>query len=310
MLSLLDPFDLRRVPEHVTTIAWIRNWTERWLERPWFDRVDVLLASSQALGRVIESATGRPTIRFPARHQPRALPPRPAQARYQADYVFTGNHWGVDRDIQRALAPTPARARRGLRQGLGEAAGARAVRARRSCPTRSCLRCIRASSWCSTTPRGRRCPTAPSTRGCSTRWPPARWWSPTASPACASCSTRTSRSGTPRRRCARAWTSCWPTSRAARSSTRRYREQVLRKHTYAHRASQLREILRRARVQADVRVQDRRARPRAGRALGRSALRRGARRASCDARGHRTTRADARRVGAGGRAATTTSRCT
>ena len=42
----MDPFDLRRVPGHVTTIAWIRNWTERWLERPWFDRADILLASS------------------------------------------------------------------------------------------------------------------------------------------------------------------------------------------------------------------------------------------------------------------------
>ncbi len=31
VLSLMDPFDLRRVPDHVCTIAWIRNWTERWL---------------------------------------------------------------------------------------------------------------------------------------------------------------------------------------------------------------------------------------------------------------------------------------
>ena len=46
VLSLMDPFDLRRVPEHVTTLAWIRNWTERWLERPWFERIDLLLASS------------------------------------------------------------------------------------------------------------------------------------------------------------------------------------------------------------------------------------------------------------------------
>ena len=51
VLSLMDPFDLRRVPAHVTTIAWVRNWTERWLEQPWFQRADVLLASSQAARR-------------------------------------------------------------------------------------------------------------------------------------------------------------------------------------------------------------------------------------------------------------------
>jgi GT2 family glycosyltransferase len=105
VLSLMDPFDLRRVPEHLTTIAWIRNWTERWLERPWFARADVLLASSQGTAELIEQRTGRQTIRFPLAVNPERFRPRVAQERFAADYVFTGNWWGVDRDIQRALAP-------------------------------------------------------------------------------------------------------------------------------------------------------------------------------------------------------------
>jgi O-antigen biosynthesis protein len=104
-LSLMDPFDLRRVPEHVTTIAWIRNWTERWLERPWFERADVLLASSHGTAELIERCTGRRTVRFPLAVNPARFAPRPVQARYAADYAFTGNWWGKDRDIQRALAP-------------------------------------------------------------------------------------------------------------------------------------------------------------------------------------------------------------
>jgi GT2 family glycosyltransferase len=105
VLSLMDPFDLRRVPDHVTTIAWIRNWTERWLERPWFERADVLLASSQGTAELIEERTGRATIRFPLAVNPARFYPRAPEQRFAVDYVFTGNWWGVDRDIQRALAP-------------------------------------------------------------------------------------------------------------------------------------------------------------------------------------------------------------
>jgi GT2 family glycosyltransferase len=105
VLSLMDPFDLRRVPAHVTTIAWIRNWTERWLERPWFERADLLLASSQGTAELIEERTGRATIRFPLAVNPKRFHPRAPEERFAADYVFTGNWWGKDRDIQRALAP-------------------------------------------------------------------------------------------------------------------------------------------------------------------------------------------------------------
>jgi O-antigen biosynthesis protein len=104
-LSLMDPFDLRRLPAHVTAIAWIRNWTDRWLERPWFERIDVLLVSSQGSAELIEERTGRRTIRFPLAVNPARFHPRPAEERFAADYVFTGNWWGKDRDIQRALAP-------------------------------------------------------------------------------------------------------------------------------------------------------------------------------------------------------------
>jgi spore maturation protein CgeB/GT2 family glycosyltransferase len=105
VLSLMDPFDLRRVPEHVSTIAWIRNWTERWLERPWFERADLLLVSSQGSAELIEERTGRRTIRFPLAVNPARFHPRPAEERFVCDYAFTGNWWGKDRDIQRALAP-------------------------------------------------------------------------------------------------------------------------------------------------------------------------------------------------------------
>ena len=105
VLSLMDPFDLRKVPSHVVTIAWIRNWTDRWLERPWFDRIDVLLTSSQGSAELVEERTGRPSIRFPLATNPDRFAPMPSRPEYEADYVFTGNYWGQPRDVQPGLPP-------------------------------------------------------------------------------------------------------------------------------------------------------------------------------------------------------------
>lgn len=105
LISLMDPFDLRRLPSHVTAIAWIRNWTERWLQQPWFDRADVLLASSARTAELIKEATGRQSVHFPLATNPARFSPRDPLENLACDYVFTGNHWGVEREIQHALAP-------------------------------------------------------------------------------------------------------------------------------------------------------------------------------------------------------------
>src|SRR5262249_13771171 len=89
----------------VGTIAWIRNWTERWLDRPWFEAAELLLVSSRGSAQLIEARTGRRTIPFPLAVNPERFRPRPAEAALAADYAFTGNRWGEDRDIQHALAP-------------------------------------------------------------------------------------------------------------------------------------------------------------------------------------------------------------
>ena len=75
VIALMDPFDLRRVPAEVTTIAWVRNWTERWLERPWFDRADVILASSGRSGGADRRGDRPPRTRFPLATNPAASPP-------------------------------------------------------------------------------------------------------------------------------------------------------------------------------------------------------------------------------------------
>lgn len=105
VVTLLDRFDARAVPADVGVIAWIRNWTERWLQRPWFERLDVVLASTPASVELVEERTGLRPVLFPLATNPdrfaRAVPD-PARA---VDCVFTGNHWGQRRAIEAGIAP-------------------------------------------------------------------------------------------------------------------------------------------------------------------------------------------------------------
>ena len=47
LISLLDSYDVTRAPDGAFTIAWVRNWVDRWLEKPWFEAYDMVLASSE-----------------------------------------------------------------------------------------------------------------------------------------------------------------------------------------------------------------------------------------------------------------------
>jgi spore maturation protein CgeB len=101
-ICLMDVFDASRNDVGIV-VAWIRNWTERWLTRPWFDHLDVLLPSSRRSAELIEesgrarSAAIMPLATNPGRFHPAANNAVPS------DYVFTGNFWGARRDIVDAL---------------------------------------------------------------------------------------------------------------------------------------------------------------------------------------------------------------
>lgn len=105
VLALTDDLDARRLPSWVTAVAWIRNWTERWLARPWLDRYDLVLASSTTIADLVADHTGREAVLFPLAANPARFAPGPAVPAFAADYVFTGNRWGEQRAIESALAP-------------------------------------------------------------------------------------------------------------------------------------------------------------------------------------------------------------
>lgn len=95
LLVLLDQYDISRVPAGVTTIAWIRNWTDRWISYPWFEDYDLVLASSGISKEIVERETNQMVAEiFPLAANPRRFARTPENEAYSSDYLFTGNFWG------------------------------------------------------------------------------------------------------------------------------------------------------------------------------------------------------------------------
>jgi GT2 family glycosyltransferase/spore maturation protein CgeB len=158
VVSLLDALDVRRLPESMVTVAWIRNWTDRWLGHAWFDEYDVVLASSETSRRLVEAGSTRSASLFPLATNPdrfRPHPPlEPSEERAsgpttgvvddegrrsrssirrdegarpggpttppeQVDVAFVGNHWGEERAIQATLSLLRAAGRSVALHGRG-----------------------------------------------------------------------------------------------------------------------------------------------------------------------------------------------
>jgi spore maturation protein CgeB len=111
IVALHDLFDVRQVPRGIVKVAWIRNWTERWLEHPWFDDFDIVLASSATSIQLVREGSAHDPVMFPIATNPNRFSQGAADPHFTCDVLFTGNHWGAARAVDAAL---PALARAGL----------------------------------------------------------------------------------------------------------------------------------------------------------------------------------------------------
>jgi len=107
VISLLDRYDVTLAPEGAVTVAWIRNWTDRWIERPWIGSYDALIPSSRLSAELLESAGLNVAGILPLATNPERFHPMEADAVYESDYVFTGNHWGENRLLLSHLDVAP-----------------------------------------------------------------------------------------------------------------------------------------------------------------------------------------------------------
>ena len=119
VIALLDALDVRRLPEGVVRVAWVRNWTDRWLSHPWFDEYDIVLASSQASKAAIDAGSVHVAGLMPLATNPdRFRPPEPRPAP-ELDVVFTTNRWGQARGVESVVPRLTAAGRRVAVYGNG-----------------------------------------------------------------------------------------------------------------------------------------------------------------------------------------------
>ena len=112
VIVLLDTCDIRRLPRTVVTMAWVRSWPERWLERPWFDEYDIVFGSSDRIVAMVRERKLEGRDAAAARDQPGPVRPiRSGGPELACDVLFVGNYWSQPRGVVDAL---PALAERGL----------------------------------------------------------------------------------------------------------------------------------------------------------------------------------------------------
>jgi GT2 family glycosyltransferase/spore maturation protein CgeB len=108
LIAMRDDYDPRRIqnaPPHLITIAWIRNWFDRFAVREAAQFFDCIWASSPTACDVLRQALGKPVALVPIAtnwYRFQAGKRDPALA---SDYVFTGSYWGLNREIVQLLDP-------------------------------------------------------------------------------------------------------------------------------------------------------------------------------------------------------------
>jgi len=109
VIVLLDACDIRRLPRNLVTMAWVRNWPERWLERAWFDEYDLVFASSTRIVEMVRERSAKVARPLPIATNPTRfgrVQPNPDLA---CDVLFMGSYWNQHRDVVDALPALAAR---------------------------------------------------------------------------------------------------------------------------------------------------------------------------------------------------------
>jgi O-antigen biosynthesis protein len=108
VISLLEAFPLHEAAGTFVSVAWVRNWTERWVEQPWFEDYDLVFASSRRSKEIIEARTAKRAELLPLATNPARFRRTEPDPELGADLLFAGNHWGRDRELTAALPDAAA----------------------------------------------------------------------------------------------------------------------------------------------------------------------------------------------------------
>lgn len=110
LVVMVEEFELpsiRNASPHLVTIAWARNWFERWCEHAWLADYDLLLASSRRAANFMSQRTDKRARLLRIATNPGRFDIEGRLVRPTLDYVFTGHYWQSERDVVAALSALP-----------------------------------------------------------------------------------------------------------------------------------------------------------------------------------------------------------
>ena len=103
LIVMMDdfPLDKKKLRKGVITVAWIRNWVDRWYERPWLKNYHIVLTSSDTSLRTISKKLHHDQyqglLRIAADDS--LFYKKSLNEKYKSDICFVGNIFHVPRDI-------------------------------------------------------------------------------------------------------------------------------------------------------------------------------------------------------------------
>ncbi len=107
VIALLPQFDPRTLPSGTISVAWVRNWVDRWIENDGFDAYHTVVASTETFAEHIrQSSLHNPAV-IPLATNPDRFTPGEPDMSLRCDYTFAGSAWGGPRDIVDNLEVRP-----------------------------------------------------------------------------------------------------------------------------------------------------------------------------------------------------------
>jgi len=106
MLDVYDPRKIKNAKNSLIKIGWARNWFDRWVSSPGFDRYDLAFASSKIACDFMQEKSGKEVILLPIATNPDRFNEKVKGIdQYKCDYCFTGSYWNDPREIIKLLDP-------------------------------------------------------------------------------------------------------------------------------------------------------------------------------------------------------------
>lgn len=108
LISMVDEYDLRQIQNaknSLITLAWLRNWFDRWTLQPWFKDYNICFCSSEKSAEFIRKNHDKAAIVFRIATNQKRFSEGESHINYLADCAFTGNHWKAKREIEDAFSP-------------------------------------------------------------------------------------------------------------------------------------------------------------------------------------------------------------